>query len=126
MRRTACLDQPETCDLSTYARGSYLINDKRFVDQMIAREARVRANPNDPSYEIVDNVVVAADGLSATARVCSWDTGVIFGPGGSIFNDEKATQESNLTLILDGDQWFVSEIDEIRTVRDQNLCGPRP
>ena len=124
--RAACLDQPASCDVSKYARGTYRVNDQKFVDQMVARNARLRLRPEDPSYTVVGSIEVSSDGRAASVTACTWDTDIIFGPGGAIFNDAVVSQESVFRLAIEDESWFVVAIDEVRTIKDQNTCGSRP
>jgi hypothetical protein len=120
-----CLGDPTICDPTTYARGEYLDVQRDFIKRMLDLRAYGRPRQDDPSYIVVKTVTIAPDGTTATATSCSWSTGILYGPGGGIYNDENVTRETIDHLVLDGDRWFLERSEILSKTVGTNLCAPR-
>jgi hypothetical protein len=91
---------------------------------MVDRQAYGRIPADDPSYTVPISVE-QVDGTTARVVACVWDTGILFGPGGGIFNDEKVSADSTFTLVRENEVWFVSAADATRREIGVNSCPAR-
>jgi hypothetical protein len=83
-------------------------------------------NPKDPSYWVLDQVRIGSDGSTAQVKGCRWSTNVLESANGAIFNDEKMSLHATIDLVAEGTTWFVSNINNDRSLEGTNDCGSRP
>jgi ABC-type transport system substrate-binding protein len=121
--RNLCFQDLTSCDPSTYSRGVYLAAEHDFMEKLISRKAIIRQQPDDPSYRIVRSITIGADGLTARALGCDWDTGLLLGSGGAtVINDDKLTFESEWELLKDNGSWLVSSYTHRSFTLGENRC----
>lgn len=96
--------------LEAHFTGAARENFQSFFAQLAETGRRVRANPDEPSFVRVLEVLEASD-RSASLRICRIDAAVIFippnedFPDGAIFNDEVLRYVNRITVDFDGTRW---------------------
>jgi hypothetical protein len=123
--RLACLSDPPTCDPSTFSRGALLEAAQAFVARVVGLKVRSKLNTSDPSYWVLGDVAIGADGRTAKLQGCRWDTNILEGPGGAVFNDDKASMHTTIDLVLEDGRWWLSGIFNDLPLDPKNDCGPR-
>jgi hypothetical protein len=122
-RRNVCLQDPTTCDPSTYARGAQLDTERTFVATAVGRRARSRRRVENPEYWVLNEVTIAPGSLAATVVGCHWSTNILEGIDGTIINDENASNHATLELEFADGTWWVSLFALNRQLADINDCG---
>jgi hypothetical protein len=93
---------------------------------LIGRGLISEESTDDPSFQSFDDIAVSEDGLTATAKVCTWSTGVLKTRSGAIVNADKVTYHDMVALELIDGRWWLSSILTDRRIADANECGPKP
>lgn len=68
----------------------------------------------DPTVHRTELISVEVDGDRAALEVCSVDDSILYEPAtGRVLNDDVSTNHIRATLVLDGDQWLLSERERV-------------
>lgn len=123
--RRQCLGEPTVCEPSSYSRQGYLERDRLFVQEMIDRKAHLRTAIDDPSYVVVSSLEPGASASAMSVVACVWDTDILAGVGGGVFNDLKVSSQSQFGLVLEGEAWFIASVVELTRTERSNTCPAR-
>jgi hypothetical protein len=129
-----CFSEPAACDPSkfTTAQGTYRQALTAGVKKYLEVGQRARANAADPTYFVVRAAGLDPTGDLATAKVCMWDTLIVYRPsetpGGTetIVNDDKASIEMSYIMVLENGVWLVANAQSSSKSTQENTCPARP
>jgi hypothetical protein len=124
--RYACMQEPATCDPTTFARGELVATERSFIDRVVGLRGRSVRRADDPPYWVFGEVTVSPDGQTASVEGCYWATTILAGESGAIINDDNVTYRMTLGLIKDDNTWWLSDKFTNSRVPATNNCGPRP
>jgi hypothetical protein len=124
--QVACLENPTSCDPSTFSRGPLLDATRQFVAQVVALHAYGRRNDEDPSYWSVKDVTISEDGTTAEVRACHWSTDILELSGGFPLNDERVTYHEVMSLVNEEGRWWIASKISERRIPGTNECAAKP
>jgi hypothetical protein len=125
-QRYLCLQKPTTCDPATYATGRRAESERAFVKRVAGMNLVAKRRSDDPPYFAFTSVEVGPEASTATAEACLWDTDILTTEDGAIFNEDKGTFFTTITLVLDQGLWRVEALFEHGQTIGRNECGARP
>lgn len=118
-----CFADVATCDPNQFARGQHLVNELDLLAKAREGDWILKPREDDPWYAVVRSVMVAADGQTARADGCVWDSSIMYGSGGvSIVNDVNYSDDSIWELVNENGVWFVSRNSATTRAESVNKC----
>jgi hypothetical protein len=123
--RYACMQEPVTCDPTTFARGELVATERSFIDRVIGLRGRSVRRADDPPYWVFGEVTVSPDGQTASVEGCFWETTILAGESGAVINDDNVTYRMTLGLVKEDAIWWLSNKFANSRVPGTNNCGPR-
>jgi hypothetical protein len=129
-----CVSDPSACDPArfTTTQGTYRQTLIATAKQYANKGERGKTNTADPSYVVVRSAGLDTDGTLATAKVCMWDTLIVYRPGGTtdgpdtIVDSDKASAEMSYIMVLENGVWLVANAQTISEDLKGNTCPARP
>jgi hypothetical protein len=123
--RYACMQDPATCDASSFARGELLSAEQSFIGRVVGLRGHSTRPGDDAPYWVFGEASISPDGLNASIDGCFWETTVLAGEGGTIINGDKVTYRMTIGLVREADKWWLATKFINRRIPAVNDCGPR-